>query len=121
MTHTRTSPCRRFKHLSLFVVGVFGEEVIQGYAAPARDLPTSLLFIVNFILGLVGILALVFLVYGGFRYITSRGDDTEIEAAKGMIRSAIIGLVVIGIAAAVVNFFIGSVLTPVGPVVPPPT
>lgn len=88
----------------------FGQEVVQGYGAPARDLPSTILFIVNFVLVLVGILALALLVYGGFRYIASRGEDDEVQAAKSIITNAVIGIVVIGIAAAIVNFVIGAVL-----------
>ncbi len=76
---------------------------------PAKDLPGAILFIINFVLVLVGVLALAFLVYGGFKYITSRGDETEVEGAKSIITNAIIGIVVIGIAAAIVNFVIQAV------------
>ncbi|TSC71942.1 MAG: membrane protein of unknown function [Parcubacteria group bacterium Gr01-1014_38] len=87
-----------------------GAGVVQGYAPPARDLPGTILGIINFVLVLVGVLALAYLVYGGFRYITSRGEESEVEAAKGMITNAVIGIVVIGIAAALVNFVIGAIL-----------
>ena len=90
--------------------GVFGELVVQEYTAPARDLAGTIRFIINFVLGLVGVLALAALVYGGFRYVTSLGNEDAIEAAKGAITNAIIGIIVIAIAAAVVNFFIGAVL-----------
>ncbi len=87
-----------------------GGGVVQGYAPPARDLPQTILNVINFVLVLVGVLALAFLVYGGFRYIASRGEDDEVQAAKSIITNAVIGIVVIGIAAAVVNFVIGAVL-----------
>lgn len=93
------------------IFGCLGEGFIQDIL-PARDLPTTIRFIVNFALGLVGILALAVLVYGGFRYVVSRGEENEIEVAKGIITNAVIGLIVIGIAAAIVNFVIGAVLTP---------
>lgn len=92
--------------------GVLGEGIIQDYVAPARDLPTTIRFIVNFVLGIVAVVALAALVYGGFRYVASRGEEQEIETAKGIITNAVIGLVVIGIAAAIVNFVVGAVLTP---------
>lgn len=90
--------------------GDLGVGVVQGYAPPARDLPSTILGIINYVLILVSVLALAFLVYGGFRYITSRGDESEVEAAKGIITNAVIGIVVIGVAAAVVNFVIGGIL-----------
>lgn len=87
-----------------------GVGVVQGYAPPARNLPATILGIINYVLILVGVLALAYLVYGGFRYITSRGDEGEVESAKGIITNAVIGIVVIGIAAALVNFVIGGIL-----------
>lgn len=87
-----------------------GVGIVNQYAPPARDLPATILGIINFVLILVGILALAFLVYGGFRYITSRGEDDEVEAAKNIITNAVIGIVVIGIAAALVNFVVGAIL-----------
>lgn len=91
-----------------------GGGVVQGYAPPARNLPQTILNVINFVLVLVGVLALAFLVYGGFRYIVSRGEDDEVQAAKSIITNAVIGIVVIGIAAAVVNFVIGAVLVGAG-------
>lgn len=87
-----------------------GSGIIEGYAPPARNLPETILGIINFVLVLVGVLALAYLVYGGFRYITSRGEEGEIEKAKAILTNAVIGIVVIGIAAALVNFVIGAIL-----------
>ncbi len=70
----------------------------------------------NFIeifLGVVGLVAVAFLIYGGFRYITSAGNDETAESAKKTIQNAIIGLVVVilsyVIVAIVANFFINNV------------
>ncbi len=90
--------------------GDLGLGTVQGYAPPARCLPCTILAIVNYALILVGVLALAYLVYGGFRYITSRGDSDEVEAAKGIIINAVVGIVVIGIAAAAVNFVVEGIL-----------
>lgn len=73
------------------------------------DLPAVILRIINFVLAIVGVVALAYLVYGGFRYITSAGNEEAVEAAKGIIVNAIIGIVVIGVAAAAVKFVIRGV------------
>ena len=77
---------------------------------PGAPLEELILAIINFVLILVGVLALAFLVYGGFRYITSRGEETEVGVAKQIITNAVIGIAVIGIAAAVVNFVVGAII-----------
>jgi TRAP-type C4-dicarboxylate transport system permease small subunit len=90
--------------------GDLGAGVVQRYAPPARNLPATILGIVNFILIIVGVLALAYLVYGGFLYITSHGDESQTEKAKNVIVYAVVGILVIGIAAALVNFVIDAVL-----------
>lgn len=47
------------------------------------------------ILILGGMVALLFLIWGGFRYMTAQGDPKAISAARGTIVSAIIGLVLL--------------------------
>ncbi len=73
---------------------------------PDTELPQLILQVVNWFLMIVGVLALVFLIYGGFLYITSHGDENQVEQAKKVILFAVIGIVVIGIAASIVNFVI---------------
>lgn len=90
--------------------GPLGIGVVQGYQAPARNLPLTILLLINYVLGIVGVIALAFLVYGGFLYITSRGDEGQVDTAKRVIFNAVIGIVVIGVAAALVNFVVGGLL-----------
>lgn len=47
------------------------------------------------IIYLAGPIGILVLAYGGFRYVTSYGDQTQMENAKKTITSAIIGLIVI--------------------------
>lgn len=74
---------------------------------PTGSLTDIILKVVNVFLGLVGLIAAIFLIYGGLLYITSAGDDKQTENAKHTILYAIVGLIVIGLAAVMVNFVIG--------------
>ena len=69
----------------------------------------SVLNIVNGLLVVAGIAASIYLVIGGIRYITSQGESDQTEQAKSTILYALIGLIVIGLSAALVNFIIGTV------------
>ena len=51
--------------------------------------------ILQILLTIAGIVAVVFLVIGGFRYITSGGNEEAAETGKKTIINAIIGIVVI--------------------------
>jgi len=50
--------------------------------------------VIQFILQFVAIFAVVSLVYGGFLMVMNFGDDENVTKAKGIIRDAIIGIVV---------------------------
>ncbi len=60
--------------------------------------------IINIILGIMGALALLMLVIAGFRYTISQGDATKVADSKRMITYTLVGLVVIALAATIVNF-----------------
>jgi hypothetical protein len=54
--------------------------------------------IVIFIIIIAVVIALLYLLYGGIKWITSRGDKTEVEAARNHITAAIVGLIVVFLA-----------------------
>jgi TRAP-type C4-dicarboxylate transport system permease small subunit len=60
--------------------------------------------IVNLLSAVVGIVAVIMIIVGGFRYVTSGGNDTSVTAAKNTILYAIIGLVVVALAQIIVRF-----------------
>src|SRR6266403_1431041 len=60
--------------------------------------------IVNLLSAIVGIVAVIMIIVGGFRYITSGGNDTSVTSAKNTILYAIIGLVVVALAQIIVRF-----------------
>lgn len=65
--------------------------------------------IVNIILYVLGIVAVIMIVIGGFRYVISGGDSGAVTGAKNTILYAVIGLIVAILAYAIVNFVIKSV------------
>lgn len=50
---------------------------------------------IRFVLLVAFILAFVFLIIGGIRWITAGGDEKAVAGARGMITAALIGLVVV--------------------------
>ncbi len=63
---------------------------------------------INFALFFLGLVAVGFIIYGGFLYVTSQGDDGNTEKAKNIIIYAVIGIIVILISYALINTIIGS-------------
>ena len=68
---------------------------ISNDPAELSDIETLFGNAVSAILGLAGIVLFLTLIVGGFRYITSGGDQQKAQAARGTLTFAIIGLVVI--------------------------
>jgi len=79
---------------------------ISGIAPARENLPDVIVRWVNYFLVIVGLVAVVFLIWGGVQYIISAGQEEKIESAKKTITYAILGLLVIGLAAVIVNFVI---------------
>jgi glucan phosphoethanolaminetransferase (alkaline phosphatase superfamily) len=65
--------------------------------------------IINIILVFAGILAVLMIVIGGIRYITSDGDSSRASQAKNTILYAIIGLIVAILSYAIVNFVLTNI------------
>ncbi|MDD3888032.1 MAG: pilin [Patescibacteria group bacterium] len=65
--------------------------------------------IINYVLGIVGAVAVLIIIYSGFVYMTSRGNEKQIESAKNSLTYAIIGLVVIFASIIIVNAVISAI------------
>lgn len=53
---------------------------------------------VNWVLGVLALIALVILLYGGFQMVTASGDEDKYKAGFTILKQAAIGLILIGIA-----------------------
>ncbi len=62
--------------------------------------------IVNALLGFVAVIAVIFIIIGGVRYITSQGDEDAAASAKNTVLYALIGLIIIALSAVLVNFIL---------------
>lgn len=51
--------------------------------------------IINVILGFLGIIAVVIILLGGFKWMTAGGNEDKIGEAKGLLSAGLIGLVII--------------------------
>ena len=60
--------------------------------------------LIQVVIGIVGVLAVCVMVYGGFMYVTSTGDPGKTTRARNILLYGIIGVVVAGLAYAIVYF-----------------
>jgi Type IV secretion system pilin len=64
--------------------------------------------IINIFSVVVGIVAVIMIIYGGFKYITSGGDSGNVTGAKNTILYAIIGLIIVALAQFIVRFVLSK-------------
>ena len=69
----------------------------------AGDARTFAKNVANFALGFLGLIAVLIIIYSGFLYVTSRGEDSQMEKGKKGITSALIGIIIILSSFAIVN------------------
>lgn len=79
-----------------------------------KDIREGVMSIVNVLLGFLGILAIIIILWGGFRWLTSGGNEEKVGEAKKIITSGIIGLVIIFTAYAIATFVIEQLITATG-------
>ncbi len=65
--------------------------------------------VINIFSIVVGIVAVIMIIYGGFRYITSGGDSGNVTTAKNTILYALVGLLIVVFAQVVVKFILTKI------------
>jgi len=62
--------------------------------------------IINIILGFLGVIAVIIIMAGGFKWMTAAGNEDQVGEARKMITQAVAGLVVIFLSYVIANFVI---------------
>jgi hypothetical protein len=81
---------------------------LPGQIGGTGSLRELVLDIINFFLGFLALLAVIMIIYGGFLYVSSQGNQEEIDQAKKILIYAVIGIIVIVISFALVNTLLGG-------------
>lgn len=83
------------------LVNPLGEEIKTPQALIGR--------IINAVMGLIGSIALLMFIYGGFTWLVSGGNSEKVKKGKDILIWSAIGLVIIFSSYALVNFVISSI------------
>ena len=75
----------------------------SGASGAQSDINKLTSTVVQWFFIIAAILAVIYLIMGGIRWITSKGDKAGVEAARKQIVAAIIGLIVVAVAFLVLN------------------
>ncbi|MEK7508920.1 MAG: pilin [Patescibacteria group bacterium] len=76
-----------------------------------KDVRETIARIINVALGLLGIVAVVIVLVGGFEWMTAGGNEEKTGEAKQRIMAGVIGLAIILSAYAIANFVVKSLQT----------
>lgn len=79
-----------------------------GQSTKPTDIRVIVGNIINVVLSLMGIIFVSLMVYSGYNWMTSVGDQTKIKKAQETIQKAIIGLVIILMAYGITQFVINA-------------
>ena len=70
--------------------------------------------IINVVLGFLGVIFVILLIYGGFMRMTAQGDSGKVETSMKIITSAVIGVIIIIAAYTITAFVMSRIETSVG-------
>jgi hypothetical protein len=87
---------------------IIGPKDVNGKFSWPAALGRIALAIVDILIRIAGIVALIGIIYGGFRYILSQGEPDNIKHAQGTIIAALIGLVIALLSTAIISFIGGA-------------
>jgi hypothetical protein len=74
------------------------------------DLQVTIANLIRTVISFLGIVAVVIVLYGGFKWMTASGSDEKVAEAKKILIAGLIGLAIVLTALAITNFAIGSIL-----------
>ena len=79
-----------------------------------QPLEETLGMLINVLLGLLGIIFLVLVIYAGFLWMTAGGDEKAVAKAKSIMITAVIGLVILLSAYAISSFVLDQLISSTG-------
>jgi hypothetical protein len=86
------------------------EEEVHLGGGEGQDLRTTIAGLINVVLGFLGIIAVIIVLIGGFKYMLSGGSEDKTAEARKMIIAGIIGLAIILSAWAITTFVLSRLI-----------
>jgi len=91
--------------------GCGGEDSIKDATGLGNKDPRAIAAsVINVILGFLGIIAVVIILVGGFKWMTAQGNDDKVGEAKQLLTAGVIGLVIVLAAFGIAKFVIGALI-----------
>lgn len=88
----------------------FDEDFTDNTGLGQSDLKSTIGNLINVFLGFLGIIAVLIVLMGGFKWMTAGGNDDKVSEAKRLLIAGVIGLAIILSAYAISSFVLSSIL-----------
>ena len=85
-----------------------GDEIGTTFGLGSADLESTIINVVQWVLGFLGLVAVIMILIGGFQWMTAGGNEEKVASAKKIISAAVIGLIVVLLAWAIVIFVVSQ-------------
>ena len=82
----------------------FGTGYLNASTLPTDDIRLVVIRIINIILGVIGVVFLLLVIYAGYLWMTAGGDPGKVTKAKKILINAVTGLIIIFMAFAITTF-----------------
>ena len=98
---------------------LWGNDTIEGEVTGQiglgkRDPRTIIGAVIRVVLGFLGIIAVLIILAGGFKYMTAGGAEDKVEEAKKLMISGVIGLVIVLASFGLATFIMDAMVTATG-------
>ncbi|MDD4332660.1 MAG: pilin [Patescibacteria group bacterium] len=81
-----------------------GKTELQNTFGAPQDIRVIIAKLIKIMLGLLGIIFIVLIIYSGFKYMTSQGNEEQVKESVNTIKRAVIGLIIILAAYSITQF-----------------
>jgi pilus assembly protein TadC len=89
---------------------ILGIRIVDEAVILSNEDPKAVtVMIINIILSFLGLVALVIILFGGFKWMTSAGNQEEIGKAKKILIAGLIGLIIVLLSWGITNYIITQV------------
>ena len=95
---------------SLEAEDLFGDDFTDNTGLGEADLEKTIARLIKVALGFLGIIAVIIVLMGGFKWMTASGNDDKVQEAKKMLIAGVIGMAIILSAYAITTFAESSIL-----------
>lgn len=91
--------------------GVTDFNAKAGLPNASSGLPATVGTIIKSLLGLIGLIFVILIIYAGWLWMSSMGDTKNVDKAKTLIMNSVIGLLIIMASYAIATFIINIIST----------